>query len=168
MTTIAQTSEFNVTATLNYHFYAALAAFTLPSWLPLPTVYADFPESEPTLPAFSLTHFGVDSARRWQGDSDGTNKATLDTALMEISAWASRSNVNWSAQIRTMTDLIKSWAVANANLRVKDYAASLSAPSDTAYLVRLRDAREVDVMTDPNPDVRRRRVLIAYRWVYRA
>lgn len=168
MTTIGQASEINVRTTLNNSFNTALAAFTLPSWLTLPTVYVYWSEDEPILPAYGIAHFGVDSEMRWQGNTDGTNTVLHDTALMEISAFASRSNVNWAAQLQTMGDIVRTWRADNPNVRIKDYAANQSSPANTNFLVRLEDLREVEVVDDPNPDVRRRRMLISYRWVYRA
>lgn len=168
MTTIRAASNFNVEASLNASFNAVLATFSYPTWLTQPPIAWDMPHETPTLPCFSIHHIGVSSDN---DGHDGTYAVTRDTALMEINCWATRTNnANWSAQLRTMTDIVKTWRALNrGGVIVKDYAASQSAPQNTSYLVRfVEDARVVDTQPDTNPAIERRRVLIPYVWHFRA
>jgi hypothetical protein len=172
MTTIAQTSVYNVEATLNAWMRAGLTAVTRPSWLtPLPAIVTHVPEAAASLPAFSLTHIPVSMDVDWQGNvvgSTASSKGAANTQIMEVSAWVTRASKQWLAQIRTMQDMVMTVLVNAASVVVKDYAADQDNPADTAYLVRLRDARIAATAPDPNPDIERRRILVTYEWIYRS
>lgn len=171
MTTITQASVYNAEASLNAWLTAQLQAVTRPSWLAtMPPVVRHVPEVTASLPAFSITHLPVSFDPEWQGSiaSSSGGKGALNTQIMEVDAWVKRADVNWLAQLRTMQDMVMTALVNTSSVVIQDYEDSQTAPADTAYLVRLRDARVVATAPDPNPDIERRRILVTVEWIYRS
>lgn len=173
MTTLQAAGTFNVEASLNAWLRTQLAAITgLPSWLatlPVPVTY--LPEATASLPALTVVHLPGSLDDAWQGRTVSTSSSTKGRdarAIMEVDAWVTRANANWLAQLRTMQDCVMTVLTGTTSVVIKDYATSQTSPADTAYLVRLRDARLVTTAPDPNPDIERRRMLVDYDWVFRA
>jgi hypothetical protein len=168
MTTIQQSSITNVEATLNDAFSTALSGFTFPAayFSQQPGVVMIAEEAEPTLPAYSLNHINVSSD---DVGTEGTYRAMSTMQIMEVNAWVSRASANWLAQLRFMVDTIHTWRSLNhSTIRIKDFAANPSSPSTTAFLIQLGEVNLVATSPDPNPDIERRRVLVYYRFYYRA
>lgn len=169
MTTIQQTSVFNVEASLNKHMETELVAITKPSWLSSYTLYETWPEKSPSLPAFSINHINVGFDDVWEGRGvGGSYKGLAGTQILEVNAWVTRKSRNWIAQLRTMVDMVMTVIGRTTEVVIKDYAADLSSPSNTTYLIRIDDVQVVETAPDPNPDIERKRILITYSWVYRS
>lgn len=173
MIELQPTSVFNVRATLNAAFNAAVAAFTTgnswPEWFgPAPVVRLISGDDEPPLPAYSVAHFDVEAADVYQGRQGRGGGTTRNSAILEVSAWATRQHPNWTAQLAVMADLVQHWHNASATIRVRDFFDDPTDPAATTFLIRLAGARTVDVQPDPNPDIERRRILIDYWWHYSA
>ncbi len=169
MTTLTASTSFNIEATLNAWLASGLSAFTLPAWLPtLPTIIYDWSQITLNLPCFALQHIPVSNTDLWQGRVVGNNeKGQQASAILEVSCFVSKSNTSWVAQLRTMTDLVKSHATSTPQVTVLDYAANLAAPAATTYGIKIRDIADVPLDQDPNPGVARRRLLLDYTYVYR-
>jgi hypothetical protein len=171
MTQLAQASSFNVEASLNAWMQTGLNAFTRPTWLStMPAVVFDAPEEAAVMPCFSLIHIPVDSSSPFTGRWAGTTKGAITRSILDVSCWVSRSrSINWSAQLRTMRDMVLSVATANATPLIYDYAGTYPAAATvTAYKVNIGDVTLTPVEADVNPDVERVRVLIDYWFVFRA
>jgi hypothetical protein len=170
-TAIQQPSVFNVEASVNAHFRTSLAAVTKPAWLPtLPTIQSIPLDDEAALPAFTLSHIPVGFMDKWQGRHVGGGLSGMDSrALLDISCWVSRrDNPQWMQQLRTMEDMVLTVATQTATIVIMDYAANLSSPSATSFLVRLSNVVTRTTQPDPNPNIERKRVLVEYDWVYRS
>lgn len=171
MIPLQPTSNFNVEATLNAHFAAALATFALPSWLAtVPPVVLIPSDIALAAPCYAVFHIPVESRDLYQGRTGEAGvRTTRDEALMEISAWTSSSRGPWLAQLRTMTDLVKHWHNRHAQIVIDDYASDPDDAAATPYKINLMDIRENARQQDTdNPDLWRVRMLISYRWHYRA
>ena len=171
MPTVQQTSYFNIEGTISTSFNTAIAAFSLPSWLPTrPTVILDWAEIAASLPSFGVTHIPVSLTQSFQGMNVGGGKRGMPSLdIFEVSCFVSRSNnANWLAQLRTMKDWVVTWAGDTKQLVIKDYAANQSSPSDTEYLINFMDIAPLASQPDnANPGVERQRILLDYRHVHR-
>lgn len=165
MTTLHPTSINNVTATLNIWLRTSLNAYTLPAWLPSFSLVVTMPEKGIVPPAFGVFHIGGMSDERQNTDVDET--ATLETGMMDVSAYVSRSNKNWIQQLRTMEQMVKQSVAGRGVLRIQDYSVP-AAPTSTDYVVRLLTAETVPTQPDANPDLERCRILVRYRWFLRS
>lgn len=164
------TNMFNVEATLNQWLGDSIGAATLPAWLPSVAVVFTMPEIETSLPCFSVHHIPVAITEIAHGRVTSTTaaeKGQSASALMEVNAWVTRQDANWSAQLRTMTDIVVDAVVSTPSVIVSDYTTNPYTPSATAYLVRLESVEIVATQADENPDIERRRMLVNYRWIYR-
>lgn len=171
MTAIHVTSTYNVEATLNAYFKAALQAFTVPEWLtqPLPVVM-NTPEVTASLPAFSLSNISVGAMDMFQGrNAEANTRAMTSLGILEISAWVTRKNTSWVAQLRTMCSMIVgAYLDSKGGVILKDYQSNNANPSSVAYRIVLNDLDVVVVSNDPNPDIERRRYLVKYQWTVRS
>lgn len=162
-TTLHATNVFNVRTTLNTWLQNALADIVRPYWLPDYTLVQITPESEIPTPSFSITHIDVGTFDRFQGRT-----AQDAVAIMEVNAWASRSNVNWQAQLTIMQAMVHQASLSqpNGGIVIYDYSDPLN-PTATAYRAHLGDVTAVSTGPDPNPDIERVRILVDYRWIAR-
>lgn len=171
MTTLHVTNDFNVEATITKYFRNAFTAITRPSVLPtLPTFYDNLPETTPSFPCFSFVHMPAGSIDIFQGRNAELNtKTTRNLGILDLSAWVSRSAVDWMAQLRVMTAMINTAFIdSHSGIIIKDYTTTPANPTNTAYRAVLNDLDFVSVNDDPNPDIQRRRALVRYQWNMRS
>jgi hypothetical protein len=173
MTTIHATSTWNVEASLNAYFKTAFTNFTRPAAFnltALPRFVENTPEVTANLPAFSFFHIPVGGMDIYQGrQAEAGTSVLLMLGLLDISAWVSRSNTSWNAQLRGMHSMIESaYLDSKAGIRIKDYQTNPTNPQNVAYRIVLRDLDETAVSVDPNPDIERRRFLVKYQWHLRS
>lgn len=177
MPTVQQTSTFNVFGTIYKSLEAAVAAFSLPAWLPdRPVVVANWNDATLSLPSFSAIDIPVSMPNDFQGMQVGNNQRGMKSLnIFEVSCWVGQINVDantpntaWQAQLRTMTDWVLTWAGEANVLVIQDYAANNDNPSATAYKINLGDITPLVHQVDSqNPAVIRKRILIDYDYVYR-
>lgn len=171
MPTVQTTSYFNIEGTINTSFNAAIAAFSLPTWLPTrPTVILDWAEIALNTPCYGVAHIPVNLTNSFQGMVVGGGKrgyAALD--IVEVSCFVSRTNnANWLAQLRTMKDFVVTWAGDTKQLVILDYASNPSSPAATEFLIQFGDIAPLAAQPDTeNPGIVRQRVLIDYRHTHR-
>src|SRR5262245_43374846 len=116
MTTINQTSHVNVEYTLNNWLATDLAAISRPSWLANnPPLVFDAPDIESSLPCFSVAHMPLEGQDEFLGRQVGGGQGVARSGLMEVSAWVSRVNPNWIAQLRTMEDMLTTVVAATSS-----------------------------------------------------
>lgn len=170
MTTIQQTSVYNVETSINAYMRAQLATVTRPAWLTTMPGIVSLPiESAASLPGFSFHHLPVGMYDRWQGRAvDGGYKGQKAVQIFEVDCWVSRSNRDWQAQLRTMKDMALTVLNSAAEVVIRNYAADQSSPAATSYLVRWSDVSMPQTAPDDNPDIERARILATYSWVYRS
>lgn len=172
MTILHESSTYNVEATITRYFTDELAALTKPALLPSYTVIVLAPETPITTtntPAFSMVHIPAGDRSLWQGSRADNVKGRKALAIFEISAWTTRSQRNWNAQLSLMESMVQQVNIqANNGIRIRDYQSSPSNPTEVPYIVRTDDMEVVATVQDPNPDLQRRRMLISYSWVVRA
>lgn len=175
MTTLHVTSTFNIESSLNAHFAEHLGVIET-TWFLAPLridslnvrVVYNMPEVTLNTPCFSIVHLGGGAGMQYQGNTEGyTTKTTRNYGQMDISAWVSRDKkVNnqtvWSSQLAFMQDMIMQVYQLYPNIPIRDYLSSPGFPADTGYLVRMQNLSVVQTAADPNPNIERRRVLIAY------
>lgn len=168
MAALHVTNTLNVEATLNQWIMDKLNALNKPSWLASFTFRFDAPETAMVLPAFSVYHLPVDSRKIVQGDYVGTGKGAQSVSLMDLSCWVSRSNINWSAQLRTMRAFVDQVFAGNSIIQLVDYLTDPANPAAVSYKVEVERVEWDTVVDDPNPDIERARALVRYRWIQRS
>jgi hypothetical protein len=134
----------------------------------------DWPDQPLHFPSFAVTHHSSVPAISSEGDrADGQYKGIIRQGLMEVNCWVSQldektneKNYQWAVQLQTMRDMVFLLFEKNRFISMYDYSNPAS-PTDLKALVRIKDMSEATVMPDPNPAVRRVRILITYRWVER-
>lgn len=169
MPTLTAATRFHVEATLNAHFTTAISAITRPAWLTtLPAFVYNWDEVTAAIPCFAFAHIPAgmlnDLQGRTVGDGQQGRKAL---GILEVSCFVSRTaNPSWSAQLRTMRDLVDTAATSTRTVVINDYSTP-GVPTATPYKVNIEDVNETPVEADPNPAIQRARILIAYSFTYR-
>lgn len=171
MTTLDAANSLNVEGTINAAVRAALASITPPSaWLPttppLVLIWDDVPAS---LPCFALAYLGEDQITSFQGQVVGNGKAgRMLLGVAELSAFVTKDNQNWHAQLRTMQAMIQHVVLLNTVMVMQDYTTNPGSPAPTGYKIFLDGIGTASTGPDPNPAIVRSRTLIRYRYVARA
>jgi hypothetical protein len=170
MPTLANAIGFNVEASLNAWLRTQLGTYTLPSWLStLPTIQETFPINTATMPCFSFWHMPVADQDVYLGRQiDATTRGKRAVAMMEVSCWATQTNPNYLAQLRTMADLVRSITTAVDSVLVYDYSTP-TAPVVTDRRIILMDTTDSTPQQDTdNPSIWRRRLLLDYVYTLRS
>lgn len=171
MTSLTTATRFNVEATLNKWLFDALSAFTRPAWLTtMPAFVFNAEEITASLPCFAITHIPAGMADLWQGRAVGDGYAGRRAlGLLSVSCYVTRTaNPNWTAQLRTMRDMVSSTATASRTVVIQEYQADPVNPTATTFKINLEDTQETPTEADPNPAIERARVLITYSFTFRA
>jgi hypothetical protein len=169
--TIIATSVNNVTYSMNAWLAGKITAYPLPFCLTtMPTWVTDFPEDiAGAVPVFSIIHIPIDSVSPWEGKrAENGVGAAMNTAFMEVDAWVSRSDSRWAAQLEAMQSIIESAVKGTTTVVILDFVSNQANPTATSYRIMVGDMTASATEPDPNADVRRRRMLIKYSWVYRS
>lgn len=173
---------YSIEGSINYFIKNNLLT-NQPVWMnsqqgtvPPKTINFDFPEQPLNFPSFSVTHLGSEEmpAKTFQGDrADGANKGTMRFGMCEIDCWVdaggNASQNQWMMHLRQMRDMVFKLFEQNRAIPVYDFTVP-TAPAGTQTIVRVmadRGIREAAAPLDPNPSVRRKRILITYHWVER-
>lgn len=176
----ALTGDYNVNASLNYWLKNNLNV-SLPAWktggFGINYDYPDVPLFDEGAgdyaPKFSVSHLGTtEDPTHTQGHRlDPGTMGQKQYGIMEISAWvnvksgATTLNANWRRDLTQMRDMLKSLFSANRTIQIVDVYSSTSNPANAGYLIRIDSVERVDTPPiEPNPNVRRERVLIHYCW----
>lgn len=165
-------STFNVQASINAWMMAHLATMPLPAWLQSaqPGVVTEAGDIAANLPTFALYHIpsmlaGADYQGGYVGDGMSGGDAI---GLMEVSAYASNNDPQATALLRIMRDWVAALCVAEKVVEVLDYFSDLYTPPASGYKIDIGDLTDVETQADPNPDILRARMLIAYSYTFRA
>lgn len=174
----------NVTDSVNFFIKNNLGS-SLPSWMdwnngvtqPRPLNFS-YPDQPLSFPSFSVTHHSSDPLIYSEGDrADGTWKGTIRQGMMEINCWTLElvldkngnpvgKNNQWRVQLYTMRDMVYKLLQQNRFITLYDFTTP-TAPTALAALIRIKDMRESSVLPDPNPAVKRLRILVSYVWTER-
>lgn len=171
--------SYDVEGSINYFLKNNLLTNS-PSFLtpqvgatPPRTINYDFPEQPLNFPSFAITHIGSEEmpGMTFQGDrADGTFKGIARFGMSEINCWVtSKDNANWMRDLRVMRDMV--FLLVQKNRYVPLY--DLSTPSSPVALNAIvrwmpgRGIREMVVGQDPNPALKRKRILLTYFWTER-
>ena len=175
MTTLSYTmGEYSVQSSLDLFCKTSLG-LELPSWFtwvygttPPRSLNFGYPEQPLNFPSFGVTHLGDVGEDYFQGDrADGTYKGIRRAAMMEINCWeSSKNNPAWSQHLRQMSDMVHKLFRNNRTVDMYNFS-NPSSPSKLTALIRIERIREVDTVPDPNPSVKRKRVLVTYSWIER-
>lgn len=171
---------FTVVGSISYFLKNNLLTNT-PTWLTPVTGQAgqntlnfDFPEQPLVFPSFALTHLGSEEmvGMTFQGDrADGTNKGIQRWGMSEINCWVqSKDNSNWAMHLRIMRDMVFKLFSQNRAIQLYDLSNVPTVGAALGSVVRLmpgRGVREMQVAPDPNPAVKRSRILLTYFWTER-
>lgn len=170
MPLLTAATRFNVEATLNAHFTTAISAITRPAWLTtLPAFVYNWDEVTASIPCFAFAHIPAgmlnDLQGRTVGDGQQGRKAL---GILEVSAFVTRTNnPSWSAQLRTMRDLVETASTSTRTVVISDYSTP-GVPTATAYKINIEDVNETPTEPDVNPAIQRARILIRYSFYFRA
>lgn len=170
---------YSVEGSINYFLKNNLLTNT-PSWLtPVVgnagqnTLNFDFPEQPLVFPSFAVTHIGAEEmpGMTFEGDrADGSNKGIQRFGMSEINCWVtSKDNFTWMRDLRVMRDMVFRLFQTNRAIQLYDLTTPAS-PVALNSIVRLlagRGIREVVIGQDPNPALKRKRILLTYQWTER-
>ena len=174
---------YNVTNSINYFLRNKLGT-TVPQWMTFNngvtqprTLNFNWPDQPLNFPSFTVTHLSSDPVQSFEGDrADGSYKGIERQGMFEVDCWvleqtenkdgSQTKNYKWALQLQTMRDMVFLLLQKNRSILLYD----CSDPNSLVALnsiVRLVDIREASVGPDPNPAVKRARILCTYRWVER-
>jgi hypothetical protein len=181
MTTLSHPFGFaNVTASINYFLKQNLGT-NLPDWMTFNygvtqprTLNFYWPDQPLNFPSFSVTHHSSDPVGEYEGDrADGIYKAIERQGLMEINCWvleviqnkdgSQTKNQNWMLQLQQMRDMVFLLFQQNRSITLYD-CSNPNSLQDLHALIRVRDIRDTILIPDPNPAVKRVRIIITFRW----
>lgn len=180
MATFAHTGgAYHVEASVNYFFKNNLLT-DLPVFLtaqtgsvPPRTINFDYPEQPLVFPSFAITHLGSEAVpgHTFQGDrADGSHTGVPRFGLCEIDCWVtSKDNANWMMHLRVLRDMVFRLFQRTRAIPLYDFTVP-TAPATQSAVVRVdasRGLREVATEPDPNPAVKRKRILLTYHWIER-
>jgi len=163
---------FNIENTLNTWFNTQIATYSPPAFFSGfdgDRVIFDMPEQPLQPPQFSASHLFIRTEDLYQGRRVSTaDVGQRYYAFMDISAWVTRGNANWLAELRWMAsilnDAVNQALSVNLTEFLDDYPNSSSA-NQAIYIDGL-EARQVG--SDPSPDLKRERFLVRYHTLLRS
>ena len=137
--------------------------------VPPRTINFDYPEHPLVFPSFGITHLGSEPLPGMsQGDRAGTTwKGVRRFGVCEVNCWVtSKDNANWMMHLRVMRDMVFKLFQQNRAIALYDLTTP-TAPSALSAVTRVLEMREVATEMDPNPSVKRKRILITHHWTER-
>ena len=165
-------ATFNVEGSFNDFFVTQLTAKGLPEWMPSAVVNFDYPQQPLTYPSFSVVHLGgPDAVEVAQGRTlDPGWRGARQMGLAEISCWESqkRSNDAHVRNLRQMRDMAARVFATGAALPILDIYGTTGTPTANGTIIRAGPLRTEVAPPDPNPDVKRVRLIAQYIWLERA
>lgn len=167
---------YDVEGSINYLVKQNLLT-NVPTWLtpqtgsvPPRTINFDYPEQPLNFPSFGITHLGSEPlpAGVFQGDkADGAYRGTRRFGVCEVNCWVtSKGNANWMRDLRVMRDMVFLLFQQHRAIALYDLTTP-SAPSALNAVTRVMELREVATEQDPNPALKRKRILMTHQWVER-
>lgn len=162
---------YNVAGSFDNFFRVQLTAAGLPDWLPSAVVNYDFPQQPLTFPSWSVTHLGPEPREIAQGRNlDPGWKGVEQIGLADVRCWESvrRANGAHGRNLRQMRDMAARVFATGAAIPILDVYGTTANPTGNGTIIRANPAREVQLGTDPNPDVTAVRLLVEYRYLERA
>lgn len=167
MTTLHATSVYNVRGSVNSWFATKAATLTLPASVTY-TLIVQWPETDMPVPSIALTHADVSRTKDAMGRVVGGGYGGSAAGLLDISAFVSRNNRNWQAQLSALQSVIEAVFAGTGAIGIKDYLTTPNAPTTTVYGVRFGSLDMGETMPFAgNPDIMRSRSLIRYDWTLR-
>ena len=173
----ADYGDVNVQGSFNKFFQDNITAYGLPSWITGVSVYFDFPDQGLTaFPSFSVVHMNKIQRNVAQGRIvRGTpmQSGMWNDGLVDISCWAStrRSggayNNSAMLQMRSMRDMVMNVMHSASGIHIRNIYADTANPTSLSALIRIRDIEEMPTPTDPDPSIRRSRMLVSYYYLER-
>lgn len=183
MTFTHQFGVYHVTNSINFYIRQNLGT-NVPQWMTWNygvaqprTLNFNYPDQPLNFPSFSVTHHQSRPAIYSEGDvADAGYRGIIRQGQMEINCWAieiiqdsagnTTKNEKWMLQLQQMRDMVFLMFQKRRNLPMYD----CTDPNNLVplnYIVRITDMQEAAVLPDPNPAVKRTRILINYRWTER-
>lgn len=170
------TGQFNVAGSFNKWFGTQIN-LSVPSWqggtFRVLFNYPDEPLFDAaaglTAAAFSVTHLGAFEETLSQGDLvDGGKRGQRMHGIVDVSAWVyAKDNYNWPMQLSQMRDMVVKLCSGTRTVVVNDVYGSTTAPAASGYVLRIERVEEQETLPDPNPNVKRRRMLVYISYVQR-
>jgi hypothetical protein len=178
-----QFGSYNVTNSIN-HFIRTNLGLSVPKWMTWNygvteprTLNFYWPDQPLNFPSFSVTHHASDPVMSFEGDrADGTYRGIRRQGSMEINCWvleiilnkdgSQTKNTQWMLQLQTMRDMVFKLLEQNRFIPLYDCSDPLNLVALNA-VVTIKDIRETTLVPDPNPAVKRIRILATYRWTER-
>ncbi len=173
----ADYGDVNVQGSFDKFFQDNITAFGLPSWITGVNTYFSFPDQGLTaFPSFSITHMAKVQSEIAQGRIvRGTpmQSGVRNDGLADISCWVSTrfsgGGYNNSAvlQLRSMRDMVMNVMHSASGIPIRNVYGSTANPTSLSALIRIRNVEEVPTPTDPDPSIRRSRILVGYYYTER-
>lgn len=160
--------EFDVEGSLNLFVFNNLLS-SRPTWAQAMQLNFDYPNTPLQFPGFAILHLGFDEmpGMRHMGDrADNGNKGVTMIGTMEIDCYVDATdNSEYALQIRQMADMVRKLFRQNPAIPIKNiYTSGVINPTNSGYIVRIEDIKDGFVPPDPNPTVKRKRLIIKYRF----
>lgn len=158
--------EYNAAGSLNKFIKDNLNT-TVPAWKSGAfAINYNFPDVPLAMPCFSVTHLGGFEAGATQGNLlDSANVGQWVRRLAEVSAWVdAKDNANWARDLMTMRDMVVKLFSANRQIPIYNVYGSTSSPTATGFILRIIGVEDAEAAPDPNPNVKRRRLLVTYEY----
>lgn len=168
MPTLHATNTWNIQTTINQWLIDKAATITLPFSLNY-TFEFEWTQLPISTPCISVFHADINRERGWLGDNAGGEQGVEAANLADISIWVSRANnPNWIKHMAVLRSVVEAVFASPHMIAVKDYRASTSAPSNTAYGVRIVSLQMGATMQDTaNANIMRSINRLRYEWALR-
>ena len=158
--------EYNVAGSFN-KFVKDNLNVTVPAWKSgaFAIVY-NYPDIPLAPPCFSVTHLGGFESGWAQGGRVGEGlQGQRLRRIAEVSAWVdAKDNYNWARDIMTMRDMVVKLFSNTREIPIYNVYGSTTNPTATGAILRVLGVEDADTEPDPNPNIKRRRLLVTYEY----
>ena len=162
------TGEYNVVGSLNRYFANNIGT-NLPTFFTAARVNFNYP-NEPLFPSgataqvFSVSYLSSFEEMLSQGDlMDAGKRGQRRHGLAAIDCWVNAlDNYNWQRDLFVMTDMVTKLFSINRTIQIVDMYGG--GTSNTGYTIRIERVDGLATTPDPNPNIKRQRLMLHYTY----
>lgn len=168
---VVDTGLYNVQGTLFSWLFERLTA-NKPPLLDSVSMSVEWPEEPITAPMFSAIVLNADEGDGYQGSHVGNGQhGNMRFGIAQIDCWITRRDNDWAAKLAQMQDAVvrsvNQLRATGSVLVIKDFYTNPGEPADTTAKIMIDRVERRQAPDDPNPDIRRKIVLLFFQWVER-